>query len=79
MAMFHCTDKKIALKDNLADYINIKNGIRMNPVLYLDLKLYNKPVSPQEPTDLFITLYYLSHHTRDVILSPPLSLLTASL
>lgn len=52
----------------------------MNPVLYLDLKkLYNKQVSPQEPTDLFITYYFLSHHTRDVILSPSLSLFTASL
>ena len=40
MVMFHCTDKKIALKDNLADYINIKNGIRMNPVLLFRPKNY---------------------------------------
>ena len=40
MAMFHCTDKKIALKDNLADYINKRTGLMMNPVFYLYLKLY---------------------------------------
>ena len=38
MAMFHCTDKKIALKDNLADYINKRTGFMMNPVFYLYLK-----------------------------------------
>jgi prolyl oligopeptidase PreP (S9A serine peptidase family) len=27
MAMFHCTDKKIALKGNLADYINKRGGV----------------------------------------------------
>lgn len=38
MAMFHCTDKKIALKGNLADYINKRTGFMMNPVFYLYLK-----------------------------------------
>ena len=31
MAMFHCTDKKIALKGNLADYIKKRTGFMMNP------------------------------------------------
>lgn len=54
MAMFHCTDKKIALKDNLADYINIKNGIRMNPVLLFRPKNYiiSRSVPKSRPTYL---------------------------
>ena len=54
MAMFHCTDKKIALKDNLADYINIKNGIRMNPVILFRPKNYiiSRSVPKSRPTYL---------------------------
>ena len=35
MAMFHCTDKKIALKDNLADYINIRGRDSYESFLFI--------------------------------------------
>lgn len=50
----------------------------MNPVFYLYLKLYK--AGQLLGTDrLIYSVLFLSHHTRDVILSPSLSLFTASL